>query len=583
MRKFVKVSALFLLLVQLSLFFGAISSASALTPDTAQYNLTSDCGFTALPKVELYTNNGLYHRSAVYSGTAADDRIVSLSNDKDGTASGLINPANYRHDFLLENFWERYSERIYLILFLLLVGILFWGYILRVKQKNYKRIAASENMLRNISSNINGGVLVLDPQKEYQISYINEGLLKLMGYTEDEFRSIYAKHYFYFIHPEDKQELKKLLTQQSLRSENGSNFSISLRVRSKEGNFIPALVKGSLVENKRKEKELFCMIVDISREQAIMEELRFEQECHKILLEKSDEILFEINYLDQTVKVSPQFKEKFGWSLPRKYWGDGEPNLTKIFEEDRWKFSQAFKDIKNGTIDGEFIARVCKKDGTTCWCKAIYHVMRVGGENKRLIGKLTDIDDEFKEKQLLITKAQVDALTGIYNKDAFKERCVEYLSKYHDVNSAVIFFDVDNFKDINDCLGHAVGDMVLQDISRRMMSLFSARNILGRFGGDEFCVFLKDVSQDELIRLLDRLLEDLRLEYGDGIQSVPVSVSVGAVNSSEFGNDFNKLLEYADRAQYYAKEKGKNGYCIYNNSLRLKGYKSRKKAPEKVN
>ncbi len=578
MRKLLKPFSQILLFLLLSVTFSVLTCENALAAaDTLQSDLTSGYSSGQLPNGEIYANNGVYYSSHVWTFRETDENIANLSNDIYGSASGVINPANYRHDFLLDNLWRRYGERIYVILFFTLLGIIFWIYTLRTRANNYKRIAASESMLRNISSNINGGVLLLNPQKEYQISFVNEGLLKLMGYTEDELRSIYARDYFYFIHPDDRQTLNKLLTMKGSSAAQGNEFSVPLRVRTKEGKFIPSLVKGSFVKNEKGEKELFCMIVDISREQAIMEELRFEQESHRILLEKSDEILFEIDYNEQTVKVSPQFKEKFGWSLPKKYWGDEEPSLTKIYEEDRWKFSQTLEDIKNGTIDGELIVRVCKSDGTPCWCKAIYHVMQVGGENKRLIGKLTDIDDEIKEKQSLMTKAQVDALTGIYNKDAFKERCIEYLSKFPDKNSTLIFFDVDNFKDINDYLGHATGDRALRDISQIMMSIFSTRDVLGRFGGDEFCVLLKDVTQEELTKLLNRLIEELRLEYSDGQQNVSVSVSVGAVNSGEFGNDFNKLLEYADRAQYYAKEKGKNGYCIYSSSLRLRGYKSRKK------
>lgn len=578
MRKLLKPFSQILLFLLLSVTFSVLTCENAMAAaDTLQSDLTSGYSSGQLPNGEIYANNGVYYSSHVSTFRETDENIANLSNDIYGSASGAINPANYRHDFLLDNLWRRYGERIYVILFFTLLGIIFWIYTLRTRANNYKRIAASESMLRNISSNINGGVLVLNPQKEYQISFVNEGLLKLMGYTEDELRSIYARDYFYFIHPDDRQILNKLLTMKGSSAAQGNEFSVPLRVRTKEGKFIPSLVKGSFVKNEKGEKELFCMIVDISREQAIMEELRFEQESHRILLEKSDEILFEIDYNEQTVKVSPQFKEKFGWSLPKKYWGDEEPSLTKIYEEDRWKFSQTLEDIKNGTIDGELIVRVCKSDGTPCWCKAIYHVMQVGGENKRLIGKLTDIDDEIKEKQSLMTKAQVDALTGIYNKDAFKERCIEYLSKFPDKNSSLIFFDVDNFKDINDYLGHATGDRALRDISQIMMSIFSTRDVLGRFGGDEFCVLLKDVTQEELTKLLNRLIEELRLEYSDGQQNVSVSVSVGAVNSGEFGNDFNKLLEYADRAQYYAKEKGKNGYCIYSSSLRLRGYKSRKK------
>lgn len=590
MNKCLKAAALLLLLFQFSLVTSEFTRLNALAiTDTAEENLILNNSSGQGCESENIAVSTLYYSNAVLTDTSIEggvneNSVVKLANDPDGTTSNAnFSSADYRHDFLLDNFWERYKDRIIIIVAVIILGALYWLYSQRIRQKHYKRIAASESMLRNISSNINGGVLVLNPQKEFRISYINEGLLKLMGYAEEEFRSIYEKDYYFFIYPEDRPELKKLIIPQNAHEEQDDNFSVSLRIKRKDGKYVPTLVKGSLVNNEREEKELFCMVMDISREQAMMEELQFEQESHRVLLEKSAEILFEINYLEQTVKVSPQFKEKFGWSLPKRYWGDAEPNLISIFEEDRWKFTKALKDVDNGTIDGEFIARICKSDGTPCWCKAIFHVMKIDGKNMRLIGKITDIDDEIKEKQSLMTKAQVDALTGIYNKDAFKNRCAEYLSKFPDKNTAIVFFDVDNFKDINDCLGHAVGDRALRDISQRMISVFSTRDILGRFGGDEFCALVKDTGEDELVRLLERLLQELRLEYSDGYQSVSVSVSIGAVNSLEFGNDFDKLLEYADRAQYYAKEKGKNGYALYNNELRLNGYDGRKQTLHSTN
>lgn len=316
--------------------------------------------------------------------------------------------------------------------------------------------------------------------------------------------------------------------------------------------------------------------MDISRERAMMDELEFDQERHKILLEKSDEILFEINYVEQTVKASQKFKEKFGWSLPEKYWGDKEPDLVNVYEPNRAEFAKALAEVYGGKIDGELITRICKKNGTPCWCKIIYHVMKIDEQNMRLIGKITDIDEEMKEKQALVKKAQMDALTGLYNKDAFKDQCVEYLKEYQYVNNAIVFFDVDNFKDLNDSLGHPIGDKALRDISQKMQLIFSIRDIMGRFGGDEFCVLVKNISEAELRTTLGSLLEELRLEYGSRFLKVSVSVSIGAVCTREFGNDFDKLLEYADKAQYYAKETGKDGYAIYNGELRLKGYEGRK-------
>jgi|GEM_PF-2285935 len=507
--------------------------------------------------------------------------IVHLASDPNGSASdNSLSSANYQHDYLLDNFWDRYQDRILLIAIIIILSVLYATFNHLARKKQYTILEAKEEMLRNITNNINGGVLVLNPQKEYQISYVNDGYLKLLGYSIEEINNLSAKAYFKFIHPEDRSEFEKLIVPLNLSEEQYSDFSTQLRIKSKNGTYIPTLVKASLMRNKQGEKELFCVVMDILREHAMLEELEFEQARHRILMEKSDEILFEINYDKLTVMASPQFKEKFGWSLPRHYWGDEEPDLIKVFEEDRQEFLKELSDIYGGKIDGEFIARICKSGGTPCWCKILYHVMRIDGEQKRLIGKITDIDVEMKEKQSLLKKAQMDALSGLYNKESFRFKCVDYLTRHPAMNSAIVFFDVDNFKDINDRLGHAAGDGALRDISDKMKLVFSNRDILGRFGGDEFCALLKDVREEELKRTLDGLLKELRLEYGDGYQEVLMSVSIGAVLSSQFGNNFDKLLEYADKAQYYAKEKGKNSYALYNSDLRLRGYESRQEALE---
>lgn len=583
MKKYIGVAALILLLMQ---FSGETCEFTRTKADTivlaAEENLiiksNSAQEFDSVYNAsQLLLQNNIASFDVETASSGSDTKIDRLSSDRTSALDDKkLSQSNYRHDFLLDNFWSRYRSSIIFGSLIIAIGLLYVLFNQRARKKQFVLLKTSEAMLRNITNNINGGVLVLNPQKEFQISYINDGFLKLIGYTKEELYGIEAKDYYLFIHNGDRIELEKLIMPDIPSAERDNDFSIQLRIKAKDGMYVPVLVKGSLVRNGQGEKELFCVVLDVSRERAMMEELEFEQERHRVLLEKSDEILFEINYSEHTVKVSPKFKEKFGWSLPKMYWGNEEPNLVQVYEEDRQNFAKTLSEIAGGKNDGEFVARVCKRDGTPCWCKILYHAMRTGDEKVQLIGKITDIDAEMKEKEFLLQKAQVDALTGLYNKDAFRSHCVEYLEKFTDINNAVVFFDVDNFKEINDSLGHAVGDKALLDVSKKMHEVFSTSDILGRFGGDEFCVLVKDVSEQELIRILEELLKELRLEYSDGIQTTSVSVSIGAVCSSEYGNDFDKLLEFADKAQYFAKERGKDAFALYSNQIRLSGYEGRK-------
>ena len=511
------------------------------------------------------------------SGEAASNRLILLGEDTAATADDINgSPSKYRHDYLLDKFWLRYRTHLIMLAIFVLLSALHASFSYISRKKQYRKLEASEEMLRNVTNNINGGVLVLVPQRAFHISYINDGFIKLTGYTFEEIEAIREEDYISYVHPEDRKKLSWDAVPAKPDEGELGDFSIQLRIMSKNGKYIPVLIKGSLVENAQGENEVFCVVMDISREQAMLEELKFEQERHRILIEKSDEILFEVNCEEKTVKISPIFKKKFGWTPPNKYSCGSESDMPYVYEDDRPKLLKALQEIERGKIDGELKIRVIRSDRTYCWCKVIYHVMWTEDKKMQLIGKLTDIDREMKEKQTLIKKAQVDALTGLYNKEALKTRSADYLINNPDMNNVVIFFDVDDFKEINDRLGHAVGDKALCDISQKMLGVFSSRDILGRFGGDEFCVLVKDIQKENLRSLLERLLDELRLTYCEGRRTVQVSVSVGAVCSSEYGTDFNKLLEYADKAQYFAKGKGKDAYTIYSDDIRNKEYEGRR-------
>ena len=575
MKKHIGFAAHILLLLMFSQVLSVLTMARAQAiSGAAEENIIYT---TAVQKtiVEDTTVSGNY--SEVVNADGEGSAIIRLSSiQEDLVSSTAQGSANYRHDFLLDNFWERYHNRIIIAFIFLIIITSHVIHINRERKKQYRLLKQNERMLRNVTNNINGGVLVFNPHKEFQISYVNDGFLKLIDCSQDEIYGREPKEYIDFIHPDDVVEFSKLIKPASITSGQGKNSSVQIRIKRKDGTYLPTLAKGSIVINEQGKKELFCVIMDISRERAMMDELEFDRERHKILLEQSDEILFEINYVERTVKVSQKFKEKFGWSLPKKYWGDREPDLVNVYAPDRAQFAKSLAEVYDGKNDGELITRICKKDGTPCWCKIIYHVMKIDDNNMRLIGKIADIDEEMKEKQELMKKAQTDALTGLYNKDTFKDQCTEYLKNNQNVNNAIIFFDVDNFKDINDSLGHPMGDKALRIISQKMQLIFSIRDIMGRFGGDEFCALVKNISEAELRTTLESLLEELRLEYGSKFLKVSVSVSIGAVCTQEYGYDFDKLLEYADKAQYYAKEMGKDGYAIYNDELRLKGYEGRK-------
>lgn len=175
---------------------------------------------------------------------------------------------------------------------------------------------------------------------------------------------------------------------------------------------------------------------------------------------------------------------------------------------------------------------------------------------------------------VLDKKAHFDLLTGILNKRSYEEY-VENVMKNAGKSEkyALILIDVDNFKGVNDTLGHEYGDKVLANIGDILRSIFRKEDFKGRIGGDEFSVFLNlsSVSDDEYIGFTKKKCEQLcnafHNNYTGDDGNYKISASIGVAFYNINGNTFSELYKYADKALYNSKHKGKDTYTIYTEEL----------------
>ncbi len=159
-------------------------------------------------------------------------------------------------------------------------------------------------------------------------------------------------------------------------------------------------------------------------------------------------------------------------------------------------------------------------------------------------------------------KAHRDPLVGAYNKLATELFIKNYLVK--NKMGSLFMIDLDNFKSINDTFGHAFGDDVLKEAFEKIARNFRADDILGRVGGDEFVVFLKNtVNIDEISKKATKICSEVNKVYEKNGQSVNLSCSIGIALSPTHGETFEELYHKADLAMYSCKKKMKNGYVIY--------------------
>lgn len=180
-----------------------------------------------------------------------------------------------------------------------------------------------------------------------------------------------------------------------------------------------------------------------------------------------------------------------------------------------------------------------------------YIIMKIRLQNKN------------KQNSILKEKSEKDSLTGIFNRGTCKDLISDYLeNKDSDLYGVFFIIDIDNFKGVNDNLGHKTGDDVLKDLAENLTRLFRNSDIVGRWGGDEFIVFMKDLDFSSL-HIVYEIATDLcksmnkNVTYNDVSQHISLSIGIAFTKDNI---DFTELYEKADEVLYIVKENGKNGF-----------------------
>lgn len=185
-----------------------------------------------------------------------------------------------------------------------------------------------------------------------------------------------------------------------------------------------------------------------------------------------------------------------------------------------------------------------------------------------------------KESRELANKADTDLLTELNNKIATERKISEYIAAHPDSQCLFFLFDIDNFKKINDSLGHAFGDEVLRTLGLQLRNEFRMSDIIGRTGGDEFILFLKDLNTDEVLAKEAKRLEHLfeKFEVGEYVK-YSATASIGATVFPRDATDYQGLYKSADKALYEAKRRGKNCLVFYNSDLQEVDTDKKKETP----
>ena len=412
-----------------------------------------------------------------------------------------------------------------------------------------------------------GGIQQCLNDKYFTMLQINGDLEHLLGYKAGEIKEKFHSHFLELIYPADRNEV---LEQTKKQLSVGNAVELEYRLLAKDGQIIWVLDKSHLVTGTDGKEHIFRTLINMTQSKQAQEELRLTLERHKIIMDQSNDIIFEWDMKKDKMLYSSNWEKKFGYIPVMDEASSRLFTESHIHPEDLEPVENLLRKMGGSMPYGEIEFRLADRDGSYRWYKAKTTAQfdRTGKPFKA-VGIMTDIDDEKRASQALEEKASRDELTGLYNRSTARHEIDCYLEKRGpEEMAAMMVIDVDDFKQINDRYGHMFGDAVLQEIASVLTKLLRKEDIISRIGGDEFLVFMKDIRKIEILKnRAEKIRDSFQSMFQQDRTSCDFSSSIGIACCPKDGTDFENLFRHSDLALYNAKSKGKNGYCFYDRSL----------------
>src|SRR5918993_4515536 len=402
------------------------------------------------------------------------------------------------------------------------------------------------------------------------VRWFNRGAERIFGYRAEEV----IRQSVTVLMPERYREhcvagLHRYLRTGEARVVGGTTELVGLR---KDGSEFP--MEMSLGETHQDGQRLFTGIIrDITERKRFEEALERLSRQHGMVLEAAGEGIFGLDLHGNVTFVNPAGSDMTGWSsqdllsqpmhnLVHHTKPDGTP-----YPSEACPIHAAFTTGTTHSRDDEVFWR---KDGTSFPVEYTSNPIFEDGEIVGAVVTFRDITERKALQEQLHHQAFYDPLSGLPNRALFMDRLEHALMRANRRGSmlAVLFTDLDNFKVINDSLGHEVGDQLLVAIAERLKSCLRPEDTAARLGGDEFTILVEDVrSVDEGVQIAKRIAERLRPPFALGAHEVFATVSTGIALSNPAHEQPADLLRHADLAMYRAKRRGKARYEVFEPSM----------------
>ncbi|RAQ45734.1 PAS domain S-box protein [Arthrospira sp. O9.13F] len=468
--------------------------------------------------------------------------------------------------------WQQMKEiLINLGIYIPLVGVVVlvvWNRLLdvEIKRRNLveKALMQSEQRFQNMAANVPGAIFeyVLHPDGSDQVLYMSEGCYELWEVSAETVVKD-AKILWDMVHPDDRE----LMYQSVVISANTMKpWFWQWRIITPSGKCKWLQSAGQPKRQDNGDVIWDTLIMDVSDRKQIEIALCESEERLRLVTENMSDLVCLHAADGSYLYVTPSSEILLGYT-PEELIGK---KPTDILQPDQLYpvFLESSLSIVPG-ISRPIIYRIRKKNGKYIWLETLTKVIvDHRGEVRHLQSTSRDVSDRIQAEEQLKYDALHDGLTGLPNRNHLMARLDMALKRAKNnpnLQLAILFLDLDNFKVVNDSLGHLIGDKMLSLVAKIIQNLVRDTDLLARLGGDEFVIVLEDLeATHEAIRVAERILESLRsspLQVGE--RDVFVNSSIGIVVRTNRHEKAEDLLRDADLAMYRAKHEGRGRYAIF--------------------
>jgi len=432
------------------------------------------------------------------------------------------------------------------------------------RKRREEELMVSEERYRRLFEAAKDGIMIVEADTG-EITDVNPFLVEMLGWSREEFLG------------------KKLWEIEPLAgiSSNKAHF-VALQHReyihhdglplvTRDGRQLAVEVISNRYQVSRK-KVIQYNIRDITlRKHAEEALLKSEEQCRTIV-SNINEYVYSVRLEEGVIKSvyhSPKCLDITGYT-PEEYYADPLLWFNMIHAEDRDLVVGFLNDIFTGRDHEPIRHRIIHKDGSERWILNNCAVQRIDSGAKRAISRLDgfilDVTDIKQAEENIFFLAHHDPLTRLPNRSTLYARIEQVLSVAHKAKTsvAVLFLDIDGFKQINDSMGHDVGDRLLQTVARRLSDCTRSCDVVSRLGGDEFVVVLWDCGVAETTIVAEKIINS---GFTVEESNIAVNTSIGISIYPEDGEDYLALLKNADIAMYHAKKSGGSNFQFFTHKL----------------